>query len=184
MVISLLAEQESARIRKLIYATPMPIPPRIASFWNAFTATVGGVDEARFYEAFSFGDHESLANELGELVLRGTKRATTAAVSTFDAEGKRLPAPGDLSVVTNWSGQPLCVIETRAVDVMPFHAVSAEFAAVEGEGDGSLAFWQSAHRDFFGRECVRAGRSFTEDMLVACERFEVVYRPSSGAAAD
>lgn len=160
----------------------MPIPSNIASFWNAFTAAVSGVDDARFYEAFSFGDDESMANELAELVLRGTKRATTAAVWTFDAEGKRLPAPGDLSVVTNGSGQPLCIIETRAVDVMPFHAVKPEFAAVEGEGDGSLAFWQSVHRDFFTRECVRAGRSFTDDMLVACERFDVVYRPAGDNA--
>jgi uncharacterized protein YhfF len=159
----------------------MPIPARIATFWNAFADTVGGVAAARFYEAFFFGDSEALANELAELVLRGTKRATTAAVWTFEAEGKRLPVPGDLSVVTNWSDQPLCIIETRALDVMPFHAVSAEFAAAEGEGDGSLSFWQAAHRDFFARECARAGRSFTEDMLVACERFDVVYHPSSAA---
>jgi uncharacterized protein YhfF len=160
----------------------MDIPAHVAAFWSAFADTAG-VDDSRFYEAFAFGDGEALANELAGLVLRGTKRATTAAVWTFEAEGKRLPAPGDLSVVTNWSGKPLCVIETRAVDVMPFHAVSAEFAATEGEGDGSLSYWQVVHRDFFGRECARAGRAFAEDMLVVCERFDVVYRPANDSVA-
>jgi len=153
----------------------MPIPSHLAQFWREFARSVGGVDDERFYEAFFFGDSESLADELAELVLRGTKRATAGAVWSCEAEGKRLPAAGDLSIVTNWAGAPLCVIETRAVEVVRFNEVPAEFAATEGEGDGSLAFWRDAHQAFFTRECVRAGREFSPDMLVACERFEVVY---------
>jgi uncharacterized protein YhfF len=160
----------------------MPLPTHLAAFWNDFAKSTGGVDEARFYEAFFFGDSESLANELAALVLRGIKRATAAAVWSFEAEGKRLPVPGDLSIVTSWSGEPLCIIETQAVDVFPFSEVGAEFAATEGEGDGSLSFWQAGHRQYFTRECARAGRQFAESMLVACERFSVVYRPSTSAA--
>lgn len=81
-----------------------------------------------------------------------------------------------MSIVTNWAGQPLCVIETDLVEVMPFCEVTAEFAAIEGEGDGSLVFWQRAHRAFFSRECAAAGRKFNESMHVVCERFHVRYR--------
>ena len=87
------------------------------------------------------------------------------------------PQPGDLSIVTDWSGRPLCVIETQSVEIMPFREVTAEFAAIEGEGDGSLTYWQEGHRRYFKRECARVGREFDEDMLVACECFKVVYRP-------
>ena len=160
----------------------MTIPQHVAEFWNTFAASVGGVDDTRFYEAFSFGDSEDLANSLAELVLQGTKRATAGAVWHFEAEGKPLPVRGDLSVVTDGSGRPLCVIETQSVEVVPFSEVSAEFAAIEGEGDGSLAFWREAHREFFGRECARAGREFSESMLVACERFKVVYQEPARAA--
>ena len=160
----------------------MPVPSHLATFWNAFVKSTGAVDEARFYEAFYFGDSEALANELGELVLRGIKCATAGSVWSFEAEGKRLPVPGDLSIVTNWSGEPLCIIETRAVDVVPFSDVGAEFAAIEGEGDGSLLFWQEAHRRYFTRECAMAGRQFSESMLVACERFNVVYPRTRSAA--
>jgi len=59
--------------------------------------------------------------------------------------------------------------------------VTAEFAAIEGEGDGSLSSWREAHRQYFTRECVHAGREFAEDMLVACERFRMVFQPSNSA---
>jgi uncharacterized protein YhfF len=151
------------------------IPSGIAEFWATYCAAAGGIDESRFYEAFCFGDSEELANGLAELVLAGTKRATAATAWSFEAAGKRLPQPGDLSVVTDWGGKPLCVIETTRVDVMPFDEVSAEFAAIEGEGDGSLRYWRQAHTEFFSRECAGSGRTFSEDMLISCERFDVVY---------
>jgi uncharacterized protein YhfF len=161
----------------------MPLSPNVAEFWQSYAASAGGVDESRFYEVFFFADSEESANSLAELVLSGTKRATAAAVWTFEEEGKRLPVPGDLSVVTDWEGVPQCIIETLAVDLVPFGEVSAEFAAAEGEGDGSLEHWRRVHEEFFARECAGHGRQFTGDMLVACERFRVVFQPSKSGAA-
>jgi uncharacterized protein YhfF len=135
----------------------MPVPVHLAAFWSDFAMSTGKANEERFYEAFFFGDSEELANELADLVLRGAKRATAGSVWSYEAEGKRLPQPGDLSIVTTWSGQPLCVIETQTVEVVRFTEVTAEFASTEGEGDGSLSFWQEAHRQYFTRECARAG---------------------------
>jgi len=154
-----------------------PLPPQLAEFWQAYASSVPGVDKSRFYEAFHFADTEILADSLAELVLSGTKRATASAFWSFEALGKRAPVPGDLSIVTNWAGVPQCVIETVAVDLVPFNEVSAEFAATEGEGDGSLRYWREAHEQFFQRECALHERAFSEDMLLACERFEVVFRP-------
>jgi uncharacterized protein YhfF len=161
----------------------MALPPAIAEFWDAYAKSVGGVDETRFYEAFFFADSEESANSLAELVLSGTKRATASSLWSYEAEGKRPPAPGDLSVVTDWAGVPRCIIETVAVDIVPFNHVTAEFAATEGEGDGSLEYWREAHRQFFARECAAHGRRFTEDMLVACERFIVVFQPSTARSS-
>jgi uncharacterized protein YhfF len=160
----------------------MPIPSAVSNLWNEYGASVGGLDDTRFYEAFAFGDSDELAAELAQLVLSGAKRATAGSLWTFETTGKRLPAPGDLSVVTTWAGEPLCIIETRSIEIVPFHSVTAEFAATEGEGDGSLAFWQRAHRDYFTRECARLGRTFSADMPVVCERFEVVFRATRSAA--
>ena len=153
-----------------------PTTPQAAALWARFKATSAGVEDSRLYEVFAFGDSERLANDLAALVLSGAKRATTSSMWTYEAEGRRPPKPGDFSIVTDGVGTPLCVIETMQVDVMPFEDVSAEFAAAEGEGDGSLAYWREAHTAFFGRECARIGRSVDGSMRVACERFKVVLR--------
>ena len=78
----------------------MTVLSTIAEFWSSYCAEVGGVDESRFYEAFYFGDSEKSANALAGLVLSGVKRATAESVWAFEAAGKRIPRPGDLSVVT------------------------------------------------------------------------------------
>lgn len=153
----------------------MARPEPVAAFWRAFAEATGGADEARFTGAFAFGDGAAMADELAALVLQGTKRATASALWAYEAEGEALPRPGDLSIVTDGSGTPRCVIETLSVEVVPFREVSAAFAATEGEGDGSLAYWRRVHRAFFSRECAAAGRAFTESMAVVCERFVVRY---------
>ncbi|QSI78523.1 ASCH domain-containing protein [Niveibacterium microcysteis] len=158
----------------------MTIPDSLRPFWEAFKRARNGVSDAQFYDVCTFGDSAELIDELAELVLRGTKRATTGAMWAYEAEGCRVPRPGDLSIVTNAAGDPLCVIETRTVEVVRFDAVTADFAAAEGEGDGSLAYWQESHRAYFERECAQAGRHFSPDMRVACERFDVVYQPVRG----
>jgi uncharacterized protein YhfF len=151
------------------------IPAAIRSFWEAFQATVEFDALPRFYEAFHFDDNERTANKLARLVILGTKRATASLLWSFEARNKPPPKPGDLSVVTNWQTDPLCIIETRMVTIVPFEAVTESFAAAEGEGDKSLRYWRKAHWSYFSRECQRLGKEPSCRMPVVCERFEVIY---------
>ena len=161
----------------------MEVPPRYQAFWKTFADTRSEDPSARFLEAFHFDDNKPSADELAQLVVVGRKRATAALLWGHEVDGKRIPQPGDLSIVTDFDGNAVCVIETTRVDVVAFSSVSAEFAATEGEGDGSLEFWRRVHEAYFGRECRRIGRDPTPDMPVVCERFEVVYgRASAGDA--
>jgi uncharacterized protein YhfF len=156
------------------------VPDTARAFWAEFkrSGAAGADPDSRFYEAFHFDDNEPSANELGALVLAGTKRATASLLHSYETEGKPLPRPGDLSVVTDWDGKPLCVMETRRVDLVPYEDVDEEFAATEGEGDGSLRYWRDVHSAYFGRECERVGCERTPRMAIVCERFEVVWRPA------
>ncbi len=86
-----------------------------------------------------------------------------------------MPKPGDLQVVTDWSGNPTSIIEKTEVSECKFSEVTAEFAAAEGEGDKSLEWWRQAHWDFFGKEFKELGMEPTEDMVLVLERFRVVY---------
>lgn len=152
------------------------LTPELLPFWQAFLACEPALRASRFYESFYFADSEAVANHLAELVLAGVKRATAALVWGLEAEGKEPPRQGDLSIVTDWSGRPLCVIETIGTEVVPFENVNAEFAAAEGEGDKSLEYWRKEHWSFFSRECSQIGYEPTPQMPVLCERFKVVYR--------
>ena len=154
----------------------MTIPLSIQPFWRAYTSAIGHDPSDRFYEAFHFDDNAPTADALAALVLSGTKRATAGLVWAYESEGNPIPKTGNLSVVTLFSGKPVCVIETRDIQIVPFSEVEADFAAIEGEGDGSLAYWQRAHTEFFGRECRRIGREFSLSAPVVCEQFTVVYR--------
>jgi uncharacterized protein YhfF len=151
----------------------------IGPFWEEFQAAVGADASPRFYEAFHFDDNERSADELAELVLAGTKRATAGLLWVIEAANQPPPKPGDLSVVTNWQGKPLCVIETTAVTIVPFEEVTADFAATEGEGDKTLRHWREVHWAYFGRECGRIGKAPDLRMPVVCEQFAVIY-PRAG----
>ena len=159
-------------------STLQPIPERVKPFWDAYQATLKHDITGRFYESFYFADSEKSANALAELVLVGTKRATACSVWALKAENKPAPQPGSLSIMTNWVGEPLAVLETRSTRTVAFDDVDAAFAATEGEGDGSLAYWRAAHWAFFGRECQQLGLTPHPQMPVLCEVFELVYRRS------
>jgi len=127
------------------------------------------------FEVWSFCDNEEDANELGDLVKAGIKVATCSLVWAYEAENEELPKVGDISIITNWDGEPLCVIETTEVQVKMFNEVDERFAYDEGEGDRSLAYWRKVHWDVLSRECSTIGREPTETMPLLCERFRVIF---------
>ncbi len=154
----------------------MSTSPSVTALWAAFAeARPDLVGPDTTYSAWHFCDNEADADELVELVLAGVKRATAGLLWSYEAEGEDVPRPGDLSVVTEWSGRARCVIRATAVEVVPFGEVTAEFAAVEGEGDGSLDYWRRAHEAAFTRELAGSGHTLSAESLVVCERFEVVF---------
>jgi len=160
----------------------MPVPAEYEGFWADARAAGAVLDDAQFYEAFAFGDSPALAHELAQLVLSGRKRATADLVWSCEADGRRPPRPGDLSIVTDGDRRPLAIIETTQVDVLPYEAVTEDFARREGEGEATLASWRRDHAAYFARECARIGRTPTPDMPVVCERFRRVH-PAGAAAA-
>lgn len=145
----------------------------IEQFWQKFLEQTGRDPKTNYYECFHFTNEERLANELLELVLVGKKRATSSSLLCY-AAGEE-PKPGSLSIVTDWDGNPRCVIETRNVQVIPFCEMTYEICSREGE-DECLETWQEGHRRFFLMDCQEMGYQFTEDMPVVFEDFEVVYR--------
>ena len=127
------------------------------------------------YESWFFGDSASMALELAELVMKGEKTASCGALWEYEKDGDRIPQKGDLSVITDFYGKALCIIQTKQISIKKFNEVDAEFARKEGEGDLSYAYWYEAHTNFFKRTDSKENPQFSEDMLLVCEEFEVVF---------
>ncbi len=146
--------------------------------WDLFLAAGGeaaaGAHGARF-SCWQFGLGREQGDRLLDDVLRGTKRATAGALAVYEHDGEPLPARGDFSVVTDGTGGGRCVIRTTRVDVVPFDRVGADHAYAEGEGDRSLRQWRTSHWDFFACELAARGLAPAPDMLVVCERFDVLF---------
>jgi uncharacterized protein YhfF len=123
-----------------------------------------------------FCDNKEDADKLAELVLKGKKTATCSLKYYYDNEMDVInPTVGHLMVVTDFSGTPICIIKTVSVNLVNYCDVSAEYAFLEGEGDGSLAYWRRVHWDFFSKQCNISGFEFNEKMELYLEQFEVVY---------
>ena len=133
--------------------------------WNA-----SGIEAE--YEAWAFGDDP---DTLAELVRTGVKTATASAYPFYELEGEDLPKAGEYSVILDTKDEAVCIIRTTKVYVTSYRDVTAEQAWKEGEGDRSLSYWRRVHEAFFRKELEEAGLTFTEDMGVVCEEFEVVY---------
>jgi uncharacterized protein YhfF len=122
----------------------------------------------------SYGDSKALSDELLALIRRGQKRAGTGLIWAHEFENEPIAQPGDLEIVVDHAGVPSIITRIVSVDVLPYAQVSEEYAAIEGEGDGSLAYWREAHWDYFSRECARIGRVPNDHMMVVCNVFEVL----------
>jgi uncharacterized protein YhfF len=146
----------------------------IEKFWAEFLRLTGRDASHRYAYCFYFGWNEALAEELLALVLAGRKRATCSSARSFEIEGDPLPKAGDMSVVTNWAGEPKCVIETTRVRVLPFREVGFDMAVREGEDD-TLESWRQGHIRAFTHDAQAMGFEFSEDMPVVFEDFTVIY---------
>ncbi len=122
----------------------------------------------------AYGDSAALTRELLALIDAGKKRGGACLRWTYEFEKEAPPVVGDIEIVLDHQNEPVLVTKIVRVDEHPFREVGADFAAVEGEGDGSLAYWRHEHWCYFSRECARIGREPEESMSVICSTFELV----------
>ncbi|ELB2283237.1 ASCH domain-containing protein [Vibrio alginolyticus] len=137
------------------------LPDEVASKYTSFSADYFCADEYN-------------ANLCADLILKGEKTATCSLDIWYSEQGEVMPKVGHLMVVTNWNGEPVCIVEITSVSKCKYNEVTEEFAASEGEGDKSLSWWRKAHWDFFSKECEELNIQPSEDMLLVLERFKLV----------
>lgn len=122
-------------------------------------------------EAFQFGGKP---NELAQLVVEGKKKATCSCHLLYERENEPLPQVGQYNIVLNANDEPVAIIKNISVMISPMNEVPIDFALAEGEGE--YHEWWNIHVEFFTKELAEIGLSFNEDLLLVCERFELLYK--------
>lgn len=144
-------------------------------FFLAFK-NLHNLDASITFVSSGFFEHtEYWANELLRLVLIGQKKATASSYLSYKLSGEELPKIGDYHIITDFYGNPKCIIQTTHILIMPFKDFTYEIVKREGEDD-TLESWRKGHEKFFSAEGLSLGYTFTEDMLVVFEDFNVVYQ--------
>ena len=150
----------------------------VEAYWHKFLSTLpeDSLYHTKAYVAEGWGVGPEMADELGALIVAGTKTATCSALWEWEAEGESPPETGTVTIVLDGRGEPIGIVETTEVTIRKYNEVDADFAREEGEGDLSLGYWQEAHKSFFSRTLKEIGREFSEDMMLVCERFRLIYK--------
>ncbi|MGD8404837.1 MAG: ASCH domain-containing protein [Anaerolineales bacterium] len=148
------------------------------AYWQEFLSTLpeDSPYHIKVYVAEGWGDGPEMADELGALIINGTKTATCSALWEWDAEGESPPEVGRVTIVLDGHGEPMGIVETTEVTLRKYNEVEADFARDEGEGDLSLQYWREAHKNFFSRTLPEIGKGFSKDMPLVCERFRLIYK--------
>lgn len=109
--------------------------------------------------------------KLVDAVLYGSKVAT-AGLARFFAPNtyEPLPAEGDRWALLGFDDEPVAVVETTYVEVVPAGQIGLEFAVDEGEGFASVDEWRAAHERFW------SGLDITDETLIVAEHFRVSER--------
>jgi uncharacterized protein YhfF len=159
-----------------------PLPPLhrddALALWAAYAATrTGPVPPEEEPWVGRFGDSAALADDLVDLVLAGTKRATAGLVADHAHESEPLPRVGGHWVVCDAAGRPRCVLRTVELRLGRLHSVDDAFAWDEGEDDRSRASWLANHERYFRRTLAARGSVWSDDLEVVFERFRVVWPP-------
>jgi uncharacterized protein YhfF len=150
---------------------------RVDRYWAQYLASLP--EEARRRSAYAgtaaFGITEDDARAIAPLVRDGTKTASGGLVWSHEADGTKGSRPGDLWIVVAGPDEPVCVIETNEVRVLPYDEVPETYAWEGGEGDRTLDDWRRMYWEYIVSECARIGREPSPKAPLAMERFRVVY---------
>lgn len=157
-------------------ASETEIDPSVYKMWEDFTQANTAFKDNEMPESMYFHDNQKDADRLAALVVEGKKTASSGLYAWYQEACADLPAVGTQNIITNYDGTAHVIIETVQVDTVPFNQISAAYAAMDmGTKVDALAQWKKAHRVFFQYALEESDQRFSEDMLVVCEIFKIVW---------
>ncbi|MEP7056851.1 MAG: ASCH domain-containing protein [Caldimonas sp.] len=153
----------------------------IESFWLEYQRARDVKVEG--FSAAPLGHTRRLADGLAELVASGVKRAHATPLRDFEKDLEALPQPGEHLVVLDGAGEPRAIVRTTHVEKRRFNEIDDLFAFEAGEGDLTLHWWLTAHRQDYAERGEAEGFDAHERLELVLEHFERVWPADAGSGA-
>ncbi len=144
-------------------------------YWNRFLKEKNLPVSTPFGGELTFSSDEHNFAIIMALILSGRKTAQFSALPAYQIDFEPLPQKSTYYVLNNWNGEPVGVLKTTNVTVLPFEEVTWEMARKEGE-DVCIEDWRDRYREFFTEDSAITGYDFTPSMPVVFEEFELVWQ--------
>ena len=95
--------------------------------------------------------------------------------TTYTINQEPIPISGELYIVVDNNEEPVCVIETQSIEIIPFEEISWQMAKLEGE-DNSFEEWKNKQIEIISDEGNILGFEFSPDIRMVFQTFNVIYK--------
>ncbi len=148
---------------------------KVNDLWDAFIEIHNEFKCTLIPESYYFCDNKRDADNLAELVKNKVKTATSSLYVFYELDNEDLPKVDELSIITDFEGNAVAIIQNKRVDILRFSEVTEKLASKEGEGDRSLSYWRRVHKEFFIKYLQKYDLEFDENIKIVYEEFDILF---------
>lgn len=139
----------------------------VNGFFAEYLKRTNRSEDTEMAGTLCFGMDADAADRAAQKILSGEKRATLYPECGYRAALHAHPAIGDLNVVVDWNGNPVCVIETTRVRALAAGDITEEQFAMTAENTSAAAWLE----DVIRREIEELGGSMDSHTPLIIEEF-------------
>ena len=143
-------------------------------FWQAFLEQTGTETTDPVSRYTYFGESEEETVTALEQLLSGEKTAIAHCIPDYLSTRKPMPKIGDYTMVTDFYGNPCCILRAADVTITPMPEVPGELIQAETPGV-SREEWLSRKRAEYQKLAKGSRFHFHEEIPVLMERVQVVF---------
>ena len=145
--------------------------------WNSFVKAHPEHSDSEMPKSWYFGANKREADQMGKLVVIGKKTTASDIYHGYEEMDAELPKVGLMDIVTDFEGNALAIIQLRKVDTIPVKNITKEYAQKDmGTEVDALKAWKKYYmEEVFPESIIDTRIAITENTLVVCEWFEVIW---------
>lgn len=144
-------------------------------YWDAFLKAQNLPETTPFSGELTFSNENDEFASMVSLILCGKKTCHFSSLDAYKIDMDPIPRAGNYYVLNDFENNPVAVLKTKKVEILPFDQIPWEMAQKEGI-DYSLQNFRDRYEAFFMEESDIMGYTYTRDLPVIFEEFEVIYK--------